>query len=155
VWLLTLVALWAWHLRALYDAALEHAPIHALEHACFFGSAMLFWWTAVAPSGRRRLARGADVLYVFTGGFQGAVLGALFVFASTPMYPFYSAARTAPWGLTPLADQQLAGAVMWVPSGIVFLVVAGWLFVRWLGAMEREMRRIEARGVTERAAASR
>ena len=120
-----------------------------LEHACFLGSALLFWWTAIAPSGRRRLARGADVLYVFTGGFQGAVLGALFVFASSPLFPFYSQARTAPWGLTPLSDQQLAGAVMWVPSGTVSLLIAGMLFVRWLGAVERVMRRAEGRAMVD------
>ena len=148
-WSLALVALWAWHLPALYDAALEHLPIHVLEHACFLGTALLFWWTAIAPSGRRRLYRGADVLYVFTGGFQGAVLGALLVFASSPLFPFYSLARTGPWGLTPLSDQQLAGAVMWVPSGIVSLLIAGMLFVRWLGAMERAMRRAEGRALVD------
>ena len=148
-WSLALVALWAWHVPALYEAALTHLPIHVLEHACFLGSALLFWWTAIAPSGRRRLARGADVLYVFTGGFQGAVLGALFVFASSPLFPFYSQARTAPWGLTPLSDQQLAGAVMWVPSGTVSLLIAGMLFVRWLGAMERVMRRAEGRAMVD------
>jgi putative membrane protein len=144
-WLIALAALWVWHLPSLYDAALEHRPVHVLEHICFLGSALLFWWTAIAPGGRRRLVRGADVLYVFTGGFQGAVLGALFVFASTSLYPFYSAARTAPWGLSPLTDQQMAGAVMWVPSGLVYLAIAGLLFVRWLRAMDREMRRIEGR----------
>jgi putative membrane protein len=144
-WIFALVALCVWHLPALYDAALEHPPLHVLEHVSFFGSALLFWWTAIAPSGPRRLARGADVLYVFTGGFQGAALGALFVFASSPIYPFYTAVRTASWGLTPLSDQQLAGAVMWVPSGVASLVIAGALFVRWLRAMEREMRRMEGR----------
>jgi cytochrome c oxidase assembly factor CtaG len=153
-WLIALAALWVWHLPSLYDAALEHRPVHVLEHLLFLGSALLFWWTAIAPGGRRRLARGADVLYVFTGGFQGAVLGALFVFASTSLYPFYSAARTAPWGLTPVGDQQMAGAVMWVPSGVVYLVIAGLLFVRWLRAMERDMRRAEGRERTVAGATS-
>jgi putative membrane protein len=152
-WVLALIGLWVWHLPGLYDAALAHAPVHALEHASFLATALLFWWTAIAPSGRRRLARGADVLYVFTGGFPGAVLGALFVFASTPLYPFYTSVRTMAWGLTPLADQQLAGAIMWVPSGIVFLSLAAWLFVRWLRAMERDMRRIEGRADRSRPAA--
>lgn len=144
-WCLALVALWTWHAPVLYQAALRSPAVHALEHLSFLGTGALFWWTAIHPSGRRRLARGADVLYVFTGGFQGAVLGALFVFASSPLYPYYSAARTGPWGLTPLADQQVAGAIMWVPSTLVTLAVAGLLFVQWLRAMEREMRRAEGR----------
>ena len=128
VWVLHGAALWVWHLPSLYQAAVRNEPIHVLEHASFLGSALLFWWTAVSPSGRRRLPRGADVLYVFTGAFQGAALGALFTFASIPLYPLY-AGTVAPWGLSPLQDQQLAGVIMWIPSGVVYLA-AGTYMVR-------------------------
>src|SRR5439155_14282040 len=127
-WLLALVALWVWHLPSLYQAALRNEPIHALEHGSFLGTSVLFWWTALSPGGRRRLPRGADVLYVFTGGFQGAALGALLTFASVPLYPFY-AHTVGPWGLSPLQDQQLAGVIMWIPSGVIYLAVASGLFV--------------------------
>jgi cytochrome c oxidase assembly factor CtaG len=141
-WLLAGVTLWTWHLPRLYQVALRSEPIHVLEHATFLGTALLFWWTALQPSGRRRLARGADVLYVFTGAFQGMALGALLAFASTPLYPFY-VGRARGWGLTPLQDQQLAGVIMWIPSGVIYLVLACVLFVRWMTAMEREVRRDE------------
>ena len=143
-WLLALIALWAWHAPALYQGALQHEGIHLLEHASFLGTALLFWWTALQPSGPRRLPRGADVLYVFTGSLPGAALGALFAFASAPLYPLY-AVRVSVWGLTPLQDQQLAGVIMWIPSGVIYLGVSAWLFVRWLGALDREQRRREAR----------
>lgn len=143
-WLLALVALWIWHAPALYEAALRSNAVHAAEHASFLGSALLFWWTALQRRGGRRLPRGADVLYVFTGGFQGAVLGALLVFASTPIYPAYRAGELA-WHVAPLADQQVAGALMWVPSGVVTLVVASALFVAWMRALERTTRRAELR----------
>jgi len=141
-WVLALLALWVWHAPSLYQAALRHESIHSLEHVAFFGTAMLYWWVALQPSGPRRLARGADVLYVFLGSFQGAALGFLLAFAAAPIYPIYSP-HVAAWGLSPLQDQQLAGIIMWLPSGLIYLMVAGLLFIRWLGATERASRRLE------------
>jgi len=147
-WLLALSVLWGWHAPALYQAAVRHESIHALEHVTFFASAMLFWWRAIQPSGRRRLARGLDVLYVFTGSFQGAALGFLLAFASAPLYAVYSVTAAA-WGLTPIQDQQLAGVIMWLPTGLIYLVAAGGLFLQWLQATERATQRVEGRGTVD------
>jgi cytochrome c oxidase assembly factor CtaG len=143
-WAIATSVLWAWHVPSLYQAALESRPVHALEHGSMLGAAILFWWTALAPTGRRRLARGADVLFVFTGALQSGALGALLVFAAQPIYPFY-AHRTAAWGLTPLQDQQLAGVIMWVPPFLIYLAAAGALFMAWLRAAEQESARADAR----------
>jgi putative membrane protein len=143
-WLLALVALWAWHAPVPYRAAVDHDGVHILQHGAFLGTALLFWWGAIQPSGRRRLPRGLDVLYVFGGALQGGALGALFVFAAQPLYPFYAVGARA-WGLTPLQDQQLAGVAMWVPSFFVHVAAAAALFVRWLRAAEREVRWEEAK----------
>ncbi|HJP66054.1 MAG TPA: cytochrome c oxidase assembly protein [Actinomycetota bacterium] len=142
VWFLAVAALWTWHLPSLYDTALASQPVHVLEHASFLGASLLFWWIALAPSGPRRLPRGFDVLFVATGMFPGSVLGALLTMAPAPIYPFYVVATTR-WGASPLADQQAAGAIMWVPSFGVYLVAAAMLFVGWLRASEREARRRE------------
>ncbi len=48
-WLALAVATWAWHLPAAYELALRSPAWHAFEHACFFGSALLFWWPVVLP----------------------------------------------------------------------------------------------------------
>jgi len=143
-WLLATAVLWGWHVPSLYQAALERPAVHVLEHAAFLATAMLFWWTALQPTGPRRLPRGADVLYVFTGALQSGALGALLAFASQPIYPFY-VHRTFAWGLSPLQDQQLAGMLMWVPPFVIYLVAAGALFVRWLRVAELDERRTEAR----------
>ena len=143
-WLLATAVLWGWHVPSLYQAALERPAIHVLEHAAFLATAMLFWWTALQPSGPRRLPRGADVVYVFTGALQSGALGALLAFASQPIYPFY-VHRAFAWGLSPLQDQQLAGMLMWVPPFVIYLVAAGALFVRWLRLAELDQRRAEAR----------
>jgi putative membrane protein len=142
-WLVHVVALWAWHAPALYDAAVRSPAIHGVEHLTFLATAALFWWVAL-PQGRRHLARGADVLYVFTGGVQSGALGALLTFAGTPLYAAY-AHTSIRWGLTPLQDQQLAGLVMWIPAGLVYVVTAGFLFARWMTSMEREARKAEGR----------
>jgi putative membrane protein len=54
-------------------------------------------------------------------------------------YPAY-AGTTAAWGLTPLEDQQLGGAIMWVPSGVVFIAVAMVLMSRWISESDRRLK---------------
>jgi putative membrane protein len=134
-WGLHIVAIWAWHLPAAYQAALADGRVHVLEHLSFLGTALLFWWVVLQPAGRRRMSYGMSLLYVVTAGMQGGLLGALLTFAGKPFYPAQSAGAAA-WGLTPLADQQLAGLIMWLPAGLVYMAVAGVLFVLWLRAEE-------------------
>lgn len=134
-WLLSAATLWLWHAPALYQAALMDSATHALEHATFLGTAVLFWWAALDPHGGRR-RYGASVLAIVTMGVQNGVLGALITFSSLPWYGVY-ASRSVAWGLAPLEDQQLAGLVMWVPAGVVYLGAAAALFISWLAAFER------------------
>ena len=145
VWSLHVAALWSWHVPSLYDAAVRNDALHALEHASFFGTAVLFWWVVFDPAGRRRLGTGRDILYVFTAGLQSAALGALFTFAATPLYPPYASVAHR-IGVSALRDQQVAGLVMWIPAGVVYLGAAAGLFVRWLRAVEAETTRNERRG---------
>lgn len=144
-WGLHVGALWAWHLPAAYQAALRDERIHALEHLSFFGTALLFWWAVLQPAGRRRMSYGMSVLYVVTAGMQGGLLGALLTFAGMPLYPAQSAGAAA-WGLTPLEDQQLAGLIMWLPAGLVYVSAAAALFVAWLWAEEARVSRVAAVG---------
>jgi putative membrane protein len=144
-WVLQFAALWAWHDPKLYDAAARSQGIHALEHLTFLATAVLFWWVAFRPGVHRRLSGGPEVLYVLTAGIQSGALGAVLTFAGSPVYPVY-AQTVARWGLTPLQDQQLAGLIMWIPAGLIYLVVAGALFVRWFLTAERDARRVEGRG---------
>jgi cytochrome c oxidase assembly factor CtaG len=124
---LHVLAVWAWHLPGLYDAAVANAWVHAAEHACFVGSAALFWWALL----HRRRAYGAAVLYVFAMAIQSTALGALLTFARSPWYTSHLA-TTAAWGLTALEDQQVAGLIMWVPGGLFYLAAALGLFGMWL-----------------------
>ncbi len=138
VWALHGATLWLWHVPALYEVTLDHEGIHALQHLCFLGTALLFWWTLM--EGRHgRLAYGAALVYLFTTGLHSSALGALITFAQRLWYPIYDG-RTAAWGLSPLEDQQLGGLIMWVPSGVVFLLIALALLAAWLGESERRLR---------------
>jgi cytochrome c oxidase assembly factor CtaG len=134
VWALGTVVLWAWHLPALYDAAVRNDPVHAVEHVTLLGTAALLW-AAVLGRGPRPLAVPAAVGLLFATMLQSSALGAVLTLARAPLYPVHEATTSA-WGLTPLEDEQLAGALMWVPAGIVYVGVMAALLVRWLGSLD-------------------
>jgi putative membrane protein len=105
----------------------------------FFVTAAGFWWGLVY--GRYgRVGYGAAVFYVFTTLVHTGILGAAFTLAGSPLYPAYIATTHA-HGRDPLEDQQLAGLIMWVPSGFVLTVLGIALFAAWLGEAERRQRR--------------
>jgi putative membrane protein len=146
VWILHAVALWTWHLPALYDAALEHESVHALQHASFFGTAALFWWGLL--HGRYgRAGYGAAVVYIFATAVHSGVLGALLVFSPHVWYPLYAtgSAAAARFGLSPLEDQQLAGLLMWIPAGVIFIAGGLFFFAAWLREAERRAQIFAAR----------
>ena len=129
-WVLHAVAIWVWHAPSLYQATLGSETVHTLQHVSFFGTAILFWWAVLHGVGSR-LARPAAVIYLFTTAGHTSLLGALLTFSPRLWYPLYDA-TTAPWGLTPLEDQQLAGVIMWVPAGVSYLIAALALASTWL-----------------------
>jgi putative membrane protein len=138
-WTLPAVALWAWHLPVLYQAALRSWPLHALEHAAFLGTAALFWSVVVRCGTRGGLEPGLGLLYVLTAGVESGLLGALMALDDAAWYPTYGA--TAPvWGRSALEDQRLAGLLMWVPAGSAYLVAAVALLSRWATADQRGRR---------------
>jgi cytochrome c oxidase assembly factor CtaG len=128
------LALWIWHVPILYDEALEHEAVHAIQHLCFFGTAALFWWSIV--HGRQgRVAYGAAVVYLFVTALHGGVLGALLTVSPRVWYAPYLTHHPA--GLTALEDQQLAGLLMWVPGGLAFVAGALFLLAEWLRQSDR------------------
>lgn len=127
--LLHAAAIWFWHAPGPYIAAVQHPTWHVLEHACFLFSGWLFWWAVLRPS--RAGVLPAALALLFTVMHTG-LLGALLSFASVPLYHSGSAA---------LADQQLAGLVMWIPGGLVYLAAAAWAAWRWLQTLETGLSR--------------
>ena len=132
--IVSVLALWAWHIPALFGAALRNEWIHATQHACFFVSSLLFWWALFA----RRSARSSypGIFYVFAAGVQSSLLGALLTFAAAPWYDTYVGTASA-LGLSSLEDQQLGGLIMWIPGGLVYLAIALALLGAWIRAADR------------------
>jgi cytochrome c oxidase assembly factor CtaG len=129
-WTLHAVAIWLWHAPVLYQATLSSETMHTIQHVSFLGTALLFWW-ALLHGVQSRLARPAAVIYLFTTAAHTSLLGALLTFSRRLWYPLYDS-TTAPWGLTSLEDQQLAGVIMWVPAGLSYLIAALALAATWL-----------------------
>lgn len=133
-WVLYVAVVWAWHAAALYAAAVEHEPVHLLEHVSFLGVAFLLWSVLLGPA-RVRVEPGAGVLLIFTLGMQSTFLSVLLTFSTSAWYEPYLEAAPA-WGVDALADQHLAGVVMWVPAGLLNTAIGLALFVSWLRRIE-------------------
>ena len=119
-WSLHALALWGWHLPTLFEAALAHPSVHALQHFSFLGTALLFWWTILGSIDRRR--QGAALASLFTTMMHTGALGALMTLSPLLWYSHY-AATSAAYGLDPLVDQQLGGLIMWIPASVAYLAV--------------------------------
>jgi len=124
------VALWVWHMPQLYNMVLTNLTMHRLQHASFFFTALLFWWSLFYGPARRR-GYGIAVACLFFTSLQCAMLGIFLTLAREPWYP-QQEEFTSLLGLTPLEDQQLAGLVMWVPPGFVYLGFALYFAGQWI-----------------------
>jgi len=139
------VGAWAaWHVPRLYDVAVAHDAIHVFEHLSLFVTGLALW--AVAwPAGPVRRSGLAGVLSVFFAASGTGAVAALLVISDQARYATDPATLHA-WGLTRLQDQQLAGAIMWVPGGFVYLAAGVVLFATWLA--RRPSRQPDLSGAT-------
>ena len=97
--------MWLWHVPALYDAALRHPLVHALEHVCFAVAGTLYWWHLLSPiRSRMRLGGMGPVLYMVSTKLLVGILGIVLAFAPSALYPFYEH-HPHYWGLSPSEDQ--------------------------------------------------
>jgi putative membrane protein len=137
------VTLLGWHLPGPYNAALEHHPLHIVEHLTFLSTAVLLWWPVLSPEPRLpRLHYAAQLLYIFLLGLPMTAVAALITMADVPLYPFYAAAPRV-WAISALEDQRLGGLIMWVPAGIAPLAAFTAVFFRWVAAEGDEDAQIE------------
>ena len=122
----------AWHVPALYEAALSNEWIHVLEHALFFYTALFFWWRVIDPT------RGwfplwhwppAKWLFLIVAAPPSYVLGSILWAHDQVLYPHYLHVPRL-WGLSALADQQIAGLLMW-GQGWMFVMVSMIVFFSW------------------------
>ncbi len=122
-----------WHVPALYNAALAQPALHDLEHLTFFLTALLFWAQLLGDGPfRARLTLPWRAAYAVGAMVVGWGLAVVIAAAPSPLYAHYAELADRPWGLSPLADQQLAAGIMWVPGSVPWTLIAlvcayGWL----------------------------
>lgn len=124
------VDLFAWHAPALYQAALRHSGVHALEHAMFIACGVNMWMCLFGPLPMPAwFGNFAKLGYILAVRLTGALLGNVFIWSGSVFYPTYSRGERY-WGVSPLSDQAAAGAVMMVEGSILTLILFAWLFMR-------------------------
>jgi cytochrome c oxidase assembly factor CtaG len=126
---LWLVDLYVWHLPVLYEAALRHSGVHALEHAMFLGFGINMWMCLFGPLPMPSwFGNLGKLIYIVAVRLAGTVLGNIFLWSGTVFYPFYLSGE-ARFHISPLADQSIAGAIMMVEESILTLGLFCWLFL--------------------------
>ncbi|MBO6815763.1 MAG: cytochrome c oxidase assembly protein [Rhizobiaceae bacterium] len=116
---------WFWHAPAPYDRALSHIGIYWLMQITLLASAVWFWREVSA----RNRSPVEALTFIVMGFAQMGMLGAVLTFAPQPMYAAHAIAPFA-WQLSPLADQQIGGLIMWVPAGVLYALAAIFLLPR-------------------------
>jgi putative membrane protein len=147
------IDLYVWHLPFLYQAALHHDSVHALEHLLFFTCGGLMWAPVleVLPA-PEWFGTGWKLGYIVAVRLIETVLGNIFIWSGKVFYPYYEHVQQAHplWGISALHDQGLAGAVMMLEGSIVTIAALAWLFLRL--ASEGELRQeLLERGLDPRA----
>ncbi|MCW2283993.1 putative membrane protein [Rhodoblastus acidophilus] len=132
------LVLWFWHAPAPLDATLANNIVYWAMHLSILGSALWLWSAILGEGGFPAF------LAVTFAGLHMSALGALLVFARSPLYSVYRD-TTAPWGLTPLQDQQLGALLMWVPAGLLITTWSAFALTMFLRVRERVTNPLEAR----------
>ena len=150
---LFVAATWVWHAPPVYDLALRSNGWHYLQHACFLGTALVFWYPIVRPyPARPRWSPWLLLPCLFLADLSNTALSALLTFSNRLLYPYYAEMpRLA--GLSPLDDQSAAGVIMWVPGSVAFLLPLFSIGVRLLSGQGSSVRsqRWDVRGPKSRA----
>lgn len=125
-----LVILYFWHFKFAFEGALRHPLIHALQHISFVFASVLVWWAALEPQRRRLRGELWKIPYIFASRMVSMFLGVAFVVSRYPVYHSFYGNRPRHYGLSPLADQQLAGGFMMTLDIIIMVAALIFFFYR-------------------------
>jgi cytochrome c oxidase assembly factor CtaG len=121
---------YAWHVPALYQGALRHDALHALEHATFLGFGIAVWMALLGPLPKPQWFTNAwQLVYIVVVRLVGTVLANVMIFSGTVLYPYYRGGD-AHWHISPMGDQIAAAGVMMVEESILTICLFGWLFLK-------------------------
>ncbi len=125
--------MWLWHIPFIYDAALQHEPLHIIEHLLFIGTALIGWWPILGPAIDHELTTSPlmKLGYLVASMIACSALGVLITLSQHQLFTYYGNASLS-LGLKPLDDQQIGGAIMWVVGDMIYVSLIGLVFYRWL-----------------------
>lgn len=124
------VNFYIWHIPALYQAALRHDPIHALQHATFLGFGIAMWMALLGPLPKPQwFGNGARLVYIIVVRLVGTVLANAMIFSGTVWYPYYRPGD-AHWHISATADQISAAGVMMIEESLLTIGLFCWLFLK-------------------------
>ena len=145
--LVSVGAMWLWHLPVLFNAALENDGVHVLEHLSFLVAGTIFFWPVFTPLESHRYSPVVAAVYIFTAMSANMILGLLLTYAPLGYYPAYMRSsgdaifrfiRTV-WKLDPQSDLNLGGSFMWMICGLLYFAPLLAVISRlYSGAEERE-----------------
>jgi cytochrome c oxidase assembly factor CtaG len=131
-WLMMNVAYVGWHLPQAFELTLRSEAWHNTEHMCFLLTSIAFWWIVIQPwPSQSRWSRWMVIPYLLSADIINTLVSAVLAFSGKVLYPSYAAAERIT-KLTPLQDQVLAGAEMWVLNSLIFLIPVAILVMRSL-----------------------
>jgi len=131
-WLAGTAVVIGYHIPAVFEMGMRSEASHAVEHACFFAAGLLFWWPVIQPwPSRARWPRWSIPLYLFLATLPCDALSAFLTFCGRVVYPQYLSAHRL-FDISALADQEAAGALMWVWVTFAYLAPAAVIAMQML-----------------------
>jgi cytochrome c oxidase assembly factor CtaG len=154
-WVLFTVTLYGLYFSPLFDLTLREPLVHDLVHLHFLTAGLLFWWVVVGldPS-RWRLPHIARLLFVFLMVPFHAFLGVAIMNSGRVLAPTLETFQRD-WGPTPLADQQVGGAILWGAGDLIALAAVLGVLISWASYEEKVVNVREDRRLARERAAGR
>jgi putative membrane protein len=137
--------LYGWHFSVFFDAAVRHPLVHALQHSSFIAVGVLVWWSVLEPKRRRLRGELWKIGHILAARFLAMFLGMSFVLIRQPVYTDVYGRGERALGLSPIADQQLAGGMMVVLDILIMVFALGFFFLRAGQQYDADEQRAEAR----------
>lgn len=124
------VNLYFWHMPFAMEGAINHDGVHVLQHICFFSAGFNVWMAVFGPLPKPAwFGNIAKLGYLVALRMAGVLLGNFLIFSGDVFYPSYTHVVN-PLGMSALADQSVAGAVMMAEGSIISFILLGWLFFK-------------------------
>ena len=140
------LVLYGWHLGFMFEAALAHPAVHALQHESFVLASVLVWWAAIEPKRRRLSGELWKMGHILGARLAGMFLGMAFIALRVPVYAEGYGDSTRAFGLSPVEDQQIAGGLMLSLDLLLMLGAAAFFFWRAAADHDRAERAASATG---------